>query len=187
MVLGLVSVTAVLTLAVRALPVANGTGMLTPGAAALPSPQVAATAAGCAPTVGGAIGAQNRIHVIAQLTGPAGTEALPVLLDTGTQETILPAAVLRAIGYQPLPGTTTIHGVTGQMDAQRFRVAYPEVSNGEGWLPLGSGQLTVLGISEGTGPGSPGALLGLDVIKGADLQISGGQWQMTDACTAQTA
>ncbi len=184
MALAFVAATAVLTLAIRVFPLANGPAT---GASAPSSPQVAAAAAGCAPTVGGAIGAQDRIRVTAELTGPDGTQTLPVLIDTGTQETVLPASVLLALGYRPLPGTITIQGVTGQMEAERFLVASPAVADGEGWLSLGSGRLTVLGVASGAGTGSPDALLGLDVLKGADLQISGGRWQMTGACTAPAA
>ena len=128
--------------------------------------------------------AGNRIQLQIELRGPAATAAHPAVLDTGADETIMPDADLRNLGFKPSSTTATAGLVPGtQTTAYVYRIPGADilVDDQGRFVPLASGTVIVWGI-----PNESGIWLGPNVLeRGLQLTTAGRHWTLNVPCAAQ--
>ncbi|MCY0886499.1 MAG: hypothetical protein OWV35_11600 [Firmicutes bacterium] len=160
--------------------VARSVALTLPGT---PEPATRGSGA-CPPPVSGRFTSPaegNRIPLTLILDGPAATETLPVFLDTGGVNSILPQSVLQAAGFQPV-GVTSLGGVVPGATSTAYRYRIPgrdlEVLDQGQPVPLARGTLTVMGV-----PDLALAVVGPDVLThGAAFSTNGSSWTLTPPC-----
>ena len=111
--------------------------------------QVTLVSSTCPPPVTGQV-VDTRIRVTVQLTGPAGSETIPAIVDTGGANGWFDAGLLAQLGFKPEPGSSfnasgylgAPPGTTGQM----YRVPFPAILDQGRFVPLGKGTIAVQGI-----------------------------------------
>jgi len=109
------------------------------------------------------------------LSGPNGSTVIRSVLDTGSPVTSFPDSVLQGLGFVPL-SSTTMAGVGGTINADVYEIPYPSIiQNGE-IIPLGVGNIIVLGRYDVTK--TPG-LIGTNILAPDDFAVNNGVWSLT--------
>ena len=110
--------------------------------------------------------AAGLVLVSAELEGPTGTAIVRLALDTGATATLLNAAILVAVGYDPATAPSRVQMTTGSGVEYAARLVVSRLR------AIGQEQtaFTVLGHTLPPSAGVDG-LLGLDFMRGLELSI----------------
>lgn len=123
----------------------------------------------------------NRIQLQIDIRGPHSGATYPAVLDTGADQTIVPDAYLRALGFKPSATTATAGLVPGtQTTAYVYRIPGKDilVDDQGRYVPLATGTVIVWGI-----PNESGIWLGPTLLeRGLKLTTAGRQWTLNVPC-----
>jgi hypothetical protein len=156
------------------------------GVSACSSLAAASVAGPCPAAITGQIsGTGNRIPLQVEVVGPNGVGSQEsAILDTGGVQTFLPDADFRAAGYTATSSyTTSLGGWTGVVNTYQVPGSALLVLDGNTFVPLASGSLSVRGAPPDAFNSGIQPLIGPDVLQqGARLSTSGSSWSLTPYC-----